>query len=394
MSPTLPSRPNLDWLRKTAKQTLAELRRHDPTAKLAAAQLKVARDHGSTSWRALKTHCESARSIAPAGVREIEESVREQLLRDARAGNLAAVKGTLAARPDLINAQAKHPHWGGRPQALHMAIEGKSRAIFDLLVASGADVNGASADYGGWTPLMLAISAAQGEMRDELRRRGARVGLVEALLLGDDAHVERLLRDGPQALPDRVPGDASLLSFARTTWAIDRLLELGVPIDKQDQFRLTPKETLSALGAAGKPLVRHLEKRGAPVRPREFARLGDLDRVAALVTQDPGIARDDQVFMAAIESKNFALVEWLLAQGANPNARTDYGSQCMALHEAAWIGDLAMVKLLVAAGADLRGLDVEHQNTPSGYARVSARITDNADCVAVAEYLEALEARG
>lgn len=393
MSPTLPSRPNLDWLRKTAKQTLAELRRHDPAAKLAAAQLKVARDHGFNSWRALKTHCESARLIAPAGAKETEESLVAQLLRDARAGNLAAVTGTLAARPDLINAQARHPHWGGRPQALHMAIEGKSRAVFNLLVASGADVNGVDADYGGWTPLMLAISAGQGEMRDELRRRGARVGLVETLLLGDDAHVEQLLRDGPRALPDPVPGDASLLSFARTTWAVDRLLELGVPIDKRDQFRLTPKETLSALGAAGNVLVRHLEKRGAPVRPREFARLGDFDRVAALVTQDPGIARDDQVFMAAIESKSFALVEWLLAQGANPNARTDYGSQCMALHEAAWNGDLAMVKLLVAAGADLRGLDMEHQNTPSGYARVSARITGNADCVGVAEYLEEQEAR-
>jgi hypothetical protein len=98
--------------------------------------------------------------------------------------------------------------------------------------------------------------------------------------------------------------------------------------------------------------------------------------------------------MAAIESKNQALVEWLLAKGANPNARTTFGSQCMALHGAAWNGDLAMVKLLIAAGADLRGLDIEHQNTPSGYARVSARITGNADCVGVAEYLEGLESRG
>ena len=33
-------------------------------------------------------------------------------------------------------------------------------------------------------------------------------------------------------------------------------------------------------------------------------------------------------------------------------------------------------------------------NTPAGYARVSARITGAAHCVAVAEYLEALEGRG
>jgi ankyrin repeat protein len=390
MLKTLPPRPDLDWLRKTAKQLLAELRRRDPSAKLADAQLELARDHGFTSWRALKAHCESMRSIAPAGEREVEESIIAQLLRDARGGNLVAVRATLAARPDLVNALGKHPHWGGRPQPLHMAVEGKHRAVFDLLVAAGADVNGDNTGYGDWTPLMLAIYNDQPFMRDELRRRGARVGIIEALMLGDDALVEQLLSPGRAALPEKVPGGASLLTFARTTRAIDRLLDLGVPIDTVDQYHYTPKEALSALGVRGGELLRHLARRGAPVRPREFARLGDLETVSALVAQDPAIARDDQLFMAAIDSGNRTLVEWLLGRGANPNARSTYGSQAMALHGAAWSGDLQIVKLLLAAGADPHGLDVEHQNTPSGYARVSARITGNAQCIGVAEYLEKL----
>jgi hypothetical protein len=42
----LPERASLEYLRKLAKDRLQELRRADPQAKLAAALLAVARDHG------------------------------------------------------------------------------------------------------------------------------------------------------------------------------------------------------------------------------------------------------------------------------------------------------------------------------------------------------------
>lgn len=50
----LPERPSLEYLKKRAKSRLQELRREDPEAQLAAAQLKVAREYGFPSWRALK----------------------------------------------------------------------------------------------------------------------------------------------------------------------------------------------------------------------------------------------------------------------------------------------------------------------------------------------------
>src|SRR5215471_6338397 len=50
----LPEHPSLEYLRKIAKDRLKELRRRDSQAKLAAAQLAVAREYGFTSWRALK----------------------------------------------------------------------------------------------------------------------------------------------------------------------------------------------------------------------------------------------------------------------------------------------------------------------------------------------------
>jgi tetratricopeptide (TPR) repeat protein len=49
----LPARPNLEHLRKEAKQRLKLLRAADPAAKLAEAQREVAREYGFPSWRRL-----------------------------------------------------------------------------------------------------------------------------------------------------------------------------------------------------------------------------------------------------------------------------------------------------------------------------------------------------
>lgn len=105
-------------------------------------------------------------------------------LRFVGTGDMAGVRATLAALPELVNAVGPHPFFGGRPQALHVAIEAGHREIFDLLVEAGAEVGGRNDQYKGWSPLMLAIQRGREEMRDELMRRGAPVGLVEALMLG------------------------------------------------------------------------------------------------------------------------------------------------------------------------------------------------------------------
>jgi predicted enzyme related to lactoylglutathione lyase len=58
----LPERPSLEYLRKLAKNRLAELRRTDPEARLAMALLQVAREHGFPSWRALKAQLDRQRA--------------------------------------------------------------------------------------------------------------------------------------------------------------------------------------------------------------------------------------------------------------------------------------------------------------------------------------------
>ncbi len=301
-------------------------------------------------------------------------------------GDLDLVRDRLAADPSLANAVGPHPYWGGCPQALHVAIETGRWNMFSLLLDAGADPDGRNGDYDLWSPLMLAINRERADMRDALISRGARIGLVEALLMKDDAAMEVLLADG---LPPLAPNQGSILAFARTPQAIDRLLEAGAPIDTKDRWGTTPIEAMSRAGADGGTLVRHMMTHGVAADPETFARLGDRDMLAALAESDPAIARRDAVLMAAVDFGHRDLVRWLLSMGAGANARATGLSRQTALHNAAWNGDLDMAKLLVEHGADLHARDGGHDNTPRGWAETAARITNNSSCMDVAAWLQA-----
>jgi ankyrin repeat protein len=298
-------------------------------------------------------------------------------------GRVDEVRAVLAASPALVNAVGPHPYWGGRPQPLHLAIEAKRQEMFALLLDSGADVNGRNDEYDHWSPLMIALNGSDA-MRDELLRRGARIGLVEALMMADDGKVKAFLEDG--ALPTITPNGGSLLAFARTPYAIDRLMELGASITQKDRWGATPIDAISRLGPKGAGLVAHLTARGVPATAKEYARLGDQATLASLIDQDPGVARQDGVLMAAVDFRHHTLVEWLLAHGASVNARADAQSRHTALHSAAWNGDLEMVKLLVAAGADTAALDDQYKGTPRGWAATSIEISHNPACHGVVAF--------
>ena len=95
-----------------------------------------------------------------------------------------------------MHAIGPHPFWGGRPQPLHVAIESNRDETFDLLLARGADPNGANAAYDGWSPLMLTAQPAARGCGRPCWRTARAIGVVEALMLGDDARLEALLAAG------------------------------------------------------------------------------------------------------------------------------------------------------------------------------------------------------
>ena len=391
---SLPARPSLEWLKKTAKDKLKRLRAEKASVVLAEAQLLLAREYGFDSWRKLKSHVEQQEHTLSAEASPVPTLTRDQIVRGflklIGTGQIEEVRRILAAAPQMVNVVGPHPFWGGRPQPLHVAIETKRRDMFDLLLGAGADVNGANDEYDHWSPLMLTSDQERQDMRDDLLRRGARVGLMEALMFADDERVEELLRPGASALPPYAPNGGSVLNFARTTLAIDRLLELGAAADVKDRWGSTPIESMSRLGPRGQPLVRHLIAKGVAAAPEEYARLGDLHALAAIVEQNPDVVKSDAVMMGAVDFGHCELVEWLLARGANVNARATAQSRHTALHSAAWNGDLPMVRLLVAAGADLSARDEEHEGTALEWAEVAIDVTNNPKCREVVDYLSSL----
>jgi ankyrin repeat protein len=390
---SLPSRPDLHWLKNRAKERLEELRRRDPSVRLADAQREVARAYGFPSWRALKARVDAMRAAAgPAEAPPVEfpDAAVQAFLRAVGAGQRDAVERALSLAPALVNAVGPHPYWGGRPQPLHVAIETHRRDVFDLLIDRGADVNGEQAQYMNWSPLLLSVHRNRSEMTRVLLERGARVGLSEALALGDDARVDAILgAHGARALEDPAPNAGTLLHFARTPHAIDRLLALGVELDRPDHWGASAVEALSRLGPSGASLVAHLAARGAAVGPAELARVGDRTALERRFASDPDAVRAPATFKAAVDFGHHALVLWLLERGCDVNGRSGGRADETPLHSAAWNGDLEMTRLLVEAGADVNARDRQYVNTPLGWAETAIEVTNNPRCADVAEYLRA-----
>jgi ankyrin repeat protein len=325
----------------------------------------------------------TASPASPSPPDDVQASV---FLRAAAIGDLAVLRAMLATTPTLVDAVGPHPFWGGRPQALHVAIENGRRDVFDLLLDSGADVDGINHAYDHWSPLMLAAQRGHTDMRDGLLKRGARLGLAEALLVGDDERVEE--RIGAGGLPAVVPNSGSWLAFARTPHAIDRLVAAGASTTTADRWGTTPLMAFCRLEAGGLALVRRLAEHGVRAGAVELARVGDGDALARLVDEDPAVAHREDVLMAAVAGRHHALASWLLDYGAPVTARTQDRSRQTALHEAAWQGDLRMVDLLVARGADPRALDEEHRATPRDWAETAITVSNNPRCAEVVAYLD------
>src|SRR4051812_5145558 len=122
-------KPNLEWLRKQAKHHLAELRKTDPAAKLADAQLAVARQNGFPSWRALKVQLDSL-------------GVEGQLFEAARKGRLAVVDTLLSGGLDP-NVREQ----GDNTTPMHWAAAAGKIEVVRRLADAGGDVVGHGDDH-------------------------------------------------------------------------------------------------------------------------------------------------------------------------------------------------------------------------------------------------------
>ncbi|HKQ48846.1 MAG TPA: ankyrin repeat domain-containing protein, partial [Phycisphaerae bacterium] len=154
MSKPLPPHPNLEWLKKRAKDQLDELRASKPEAQLSEAQLAVARDYGFPSWRKLKAHVEQSRGRedSAAAVIRPDDSDLVRLLAAAESGDIETVAEILDRRSELANARGPD---GKTP--FHAAAWSNVPQLAVLLLAAGGDPD---AKYGesGHTALSWAIT--------------------------------------------------------------------------------------------------------------------------------------------------------------------------------------------------------------------------------------------
>lgn len=271
----LPARPSLEYLRKLAKDRLREMRRTEPRARLADAQLAVAREHGCPSWRALKAEVERRGG-----------SSRQAFFASCAAGDLAGMQELLDREPELANTRSddgasalhlalRYPdavrlllERGADPNArdtgdnalpLHFAAAGAPIETVQLLVDAGSDVLGAgdahALDVIGW---VACFAEPRRDVIDILLAHGARHHVFSAVATGDHEALRMLHAEDPDALRRRLgrveqeqtalhyciaPPDGLVGGLFRTgehyrTLAL--LIELGAQLDASDSRGRTP----------------------------------------------------------------------------------------------------------------------------------------------------------
>ena len=255
----LPERASLEFLKKLAKDQLHERRRTDPSAKLAAAQLAIAREYGFSSWRALKAELDAREKSAGAhGWTPLHTA--------AQAGDLAAVRQLLANGAN-VNAREE----GDNTYPLHWAAAGGHVDVVRALLDAGGDVHGFGdvheMDAIGWaTSDPHGVQASHHAVVDLLLARGARHHIYSAISMGDLGLIRDLAAQNPHELNRR----RSRFEGGRTPLheAIERkrddilglLIELGANLEAMDMNGRTPmavamlvgdREAMTRLHAAG-----------------------------------------------------------------------------------------------------------------------------------------------
>lgn len=218
MAEPLPPRPDLDWLRKTAKQRLAALRAEDPGARLHQAQLAVARTYGFASWRALKAHVDGLSLDGQVVAATLRGQARdlETLLaahpakRDVTGGSwnrpllhLAAEAGHLGCVELLLRlgVEVDRRDRADNATALHWAASAGHLAVVDRLLAAGADPDGTDDEHElgaiGWASCFRKTHAAVAE---RLLAAGAAPTFPAAIALGRIDQAQALAAADPAAV--------------------------------------------------------------------------------------------------------------------------------------------------------------------------------------------------
>ena len=116
MSRNLPPQPNLEHLKKQAKDLLHELKQQNPDAQLADAQFSLAREYGFASWPKLKAYVDSQSNPGPEDLSpfvgkwivNLAQSKRHPANQFQRATIEFTVDGDMVTTVDLVTDESGH----------------------------------------------------------------------------------------------------------------------------------------------------------------------------------------------------------------------------------------------------------------------------------------------
>jgi ankyrin repeat protein len=282
-SEALPARPNLEYLKKLAKQQVAVLRGQGQTTSLAAAQLTLARKYGFPSWRKLKAHVElseraaaAVEAISNGDTKTLKRLLREDFnlantrIDDKRTllhvatdwpghfpNNTETIAELIASGAD-VNAKFVGRH---SETPLHWAASSDDVGAIDVLLDHGANIEARGSVIGDGTAMSDAVAFGQWQAARRLVERGAQTTLWQAAALGLMDRVDGYFEALPLPAPDEITNAFWCACHGGQRTAAEYLLGRGADLNWVGYDRLTPFDAATRSGA--RDLAEWLRRQGA-----------------------------------------------------------------------------------------------------------------------------------
>lgn len=383
----LPERPDLDQLRRQAKELLDAFLRSEPEAvaevnrfysgadpgtfALHDAQLALARSYGYESWPKLKAY--------------VEGITTTRLFEAVRSGDINEVRAILRVRPELASCAAPSSHG---LTGLHVAVMARMPEMVRALMQAGADPRtrtaGIYALRNATSPLAIATERGYDEIaaiirEEETRRTGgeptadqASAELFRMLNKRDEDSAIALLQQRPEFVRFQAPNERFTLLHLASARLLRRtaiwLLDHGADVNALSRdgstlldgagLKSNPADRAEALTA----MIALLRNRGAEITARSAVIAGDLDLVRKKAAEEDLLTpRDDRGWLLrlAAEHNQPEILKWLLEHGLDPDARTGVQEDDrvvptwgMPLYHCTRNGKHAMAEILLTHGAD------------------------------------------
>jgi hypothetical protein len=269
MSRELPEKPNIEYLKKQAKELLRSMRQ----GKLADAQHTLANDYGFATWAKLKAHVE-----------ELELSPAQALKAAVCDTDAARVRAVLTRYPELQpRIDDPLPDYGFGQQALFAAVQRSDRATIDVLLRAGANIRKRTE---WWAGGFGVLDDCDPSMVEFLTERGAVLDAHAASRLGMMAKLREFVAADPGLIHARGGDGQTPLHFASTVEVAEFLLANGAEIDARDvDHESTPAQYMLRVEQwrhyprDRQDVARYLVSRGCRTDILMAAALGDADLV-------------------------------------------------------------------------------------------------------------------